>query len=170
MTLIRISPACASSMSVSVTYAYVQSATRMIAGIAVQTTSRRVLPWIGGPSASSSPGRWRNFQTENSTTTVTRTNTGTDTMIRTSYSVSIFDACVDAGVGNQSMIRPSAMPSAEAIAPMIIIWAMEACPSGRTSSGVLVLAPSRVVSSSAMGPGEYASRPMDGNEGETGVL
>ena len=35
----------------------------MIAGIAVQMTSSRVLPWIGGPSSSSSPGRMRNFQT-----------------------------------------------------------------------------------------------------------
>ncbi len=88
-------------------------------------------------------------------------------MIRTSYSVSIFLAWLEAGVGNQSMIRPNAMPSADAIAPMMIIWAMEACPFGRTSSGDLVLAPSRVVSSSAMGPGEYASRPMDGNAGRS---
>jgi hypothetical protein len=84
--------------------------------------------------------------------------------------VSIVSAWVDAGVGNQLMMSPRAIPRADAIAPMMIIWAMEACPLGRTSSGVLVLAPSRVVSSSAMGPGEYASRPMDGNEGETGVL
>ena len=33
-------------------------------GIAVQKTSRRVLPWIGGPSLSSSPGFMRNCQTE----------------------------------------------------------------------------------------------------------
>ena len=31
----------------------------MIAGIAVQMISSRVLPWIGGPSFSSSPGRMR---------------------------------------------------------------------------------------------------------------
>ena len=41
-----------------------------IAGIAVQMTSSRVLPWIGGPSRFSSPGRIRNSQTENRTTTV----------------------------------------------------------------------------------------------------
>ena len=35
-----------------------------MAGIAVHTTSRRVLPWIGGPSFSSSPGFIRNFHTE----------------------------------------------------------------------------------------------------------
>ncbi len=33
-------------------------------GIAVQKTSSRVLPWIGGPSLSSSPGRMWNCQTE----------------------------------------------------------------------------------------------------------
>ena len=47
------------------------SATSMIAGIAVQTTSRRVLPWIGGPSRSSSPGRMRKFTTLNRTMIVT---------------------------------------------------------------------------------------------------
>jgi hypothetical protein len=35
----------------------------MIAGTAVQITSSRVLPWIGGPSCSSSPGRIRKRQT-----------------------------------------------------------------------------------------------------------
>ena len=45
------------------------------------------------------------------------------------------------------------MPSAEAIAPMISIWATEACPAGTDLLGGPALAPSRVVSSSAMGPG-----------------
>ena len=43
--------------------------TRM-AGTAVQTISRPVWPWIGGPSASSSGGT-RHFQTENTTTAET---------------------------------------------------------------------------------------------------
>ena len=37
-----------------------------------------VLPWIGGPSLCSSPGRIRNFHTEYSTTTSTSTKTGTE--------------------------------------------------------------------------------------------
>ena len=60
------------------------SATSMIAGIAVQMTSRRVLPWIGGPSRSSSPGRMRKFTTLNRTMIITVTKTGTDTQMRTS--------------------------------------------------------------------------------------
>ena len=40
-------------------------------------TSSFVLPWIGGPSSSSSPGRMWNFQPLNSTITVTSTKTGT---------------------------------------------------------------------------------------------
>ena len=55
-----------------------------IAGSAVQTTSSRVLPWIGGPSLFSSPGRIRNFQTENRTTVSTSTKIGTDAISRTS--------------------------------------------------------------------------------------
>ena len=42
----------------------------MIAGIAVQMISSRVLPWIGGPSSSSSPGFIRKRQTQYRTTTV----------------------------------------------------------------------------------------------------
>ena len=56
----------------------------MIAGIAVQMTSRRVLPWIGGPSSSSSPGRMRKFTTLKRTMIMTVTKTGTDTQMRTS--------------------------------------------------------------------------------------
>ena len=55
-----------------------------IAGTAVQTTSRRVLPWIGGPSISSWPGRIRNFQTENRTTVSTSTKIGTVAISSTS--------------------------------------------------------------------------------------
>ena len=61
-----------------------QRDTIRIAGTAVHTTSRRVLPWIGGPSISSCPGRIRNFHTENSTTVSTSTKIGTVAMIRTS--------------------------------------------------------------------------------------
>ncbi len=56
----------------------------MIAGIAVQMTSSLVLPWIGGPSSSSSPGRMRNLTTLNSTIVVTSTKIGTEAQIRTS--------------------------------------------------------------------------------------
>ena len=55
-----------------------------MAGTAVHTTSSRVLPWIGGPSISSWPGRMRNFQTENSTTVSTSTKIGTVAISRTS--------------------------------------------------------------------------------------
>ena len=56
----------------------------MIAGIVVQMTSSLVLPWIGGPSLSSSPGFMRNFHTLKSTTVITSTKIGTETMISTS--------------------------------------------------------------------------------------
>src|SRR5919206_474944 len=85
------------------------------AGAAVQRSSRRVLPWIGGPSRCSSPGRIRKFRTEKQITTVTSTKIGTEAMIRTSHSVSILSACVEAAFGNQLMIRPRAMPTAEAM-------------------------------------------------------
>ena len=81
--------ASAFSMSSSTTKAYVHRPTSRIAGIAVQTTSSRVLPWIGGPSSNSSPGRMRNFQTENSTITWTITKTGIEAISSTSHSVSI---------------------------------------------------------------------------------
>ena len=87
------------------------------AGIAVQMTSRRVLPWIGGPSRLSSPGRMRKSMTEKRTTIVTSTNTGTEAMTRTSQSVSILSAWVESAAGNQSMASPRAMPDAEAITP-----------------------------------------------------
>ena len=60
-----------------------QSATIRIAGTAVHTTSSWVLPWIGGPSISSCPGRIRNFQTENRTTVSTSTKIGTVAIRRT---------------------------------------------------------------------------------------
>ena len=107
----------------------------MIAGIAVQMTSRRVLPWIGGPSRFSSPGRIPNFQTENRTTTVTPTNTGTEKMISTSHSVSIGFASSEAATGNQSISRPAAMPRIDAIAPMPSIWRQSARACGRSGRG-----------------------------------
>ena len=106
-------PSTASTSS-STTNAYVHRPTRTIAGIAVQITSSRVLPWIGGPSSPSSPGRMRNFMAENITTTVTPTKTGTEKMIRTSHSVSIGGASSDAETGNQSISSPAMMPSTDA--------------------------------------------------------
>jgi hypothetical protein len=88
-TRIFIVAAFAFSTSVRTRYAYVQSPTSRIAGTAVQITSRRVLPWIGGPSSCSSPGRMRNFQTEKRTIVMTSTKIGTDTISSTSHSVSI---------------------------------------------------------------------------------
>jgi hypothetical protein len=74
----------AASVSVRTMYAYVQRLRISSAGTAVQMTSRRVLPWIGGPSRFSSPGRIRKSRTENSTTTTTSTKIGTLATIRTS--------------------------------------------------------------------------------------
>ena len=90
----------------------------MIAGIAVQMISSRVLPWIGGPSMSSSPGRMRNCPDAVEDDVLTSTKIGTETIIRTSHSVSICLASSDAATGNQSISRPSAMPSADAMTPM----------------------------------------------------
>ena len=90
----------------------------MIAGIAVQMISSRVLPWIGGPSSSSSPGLMRKRQTQYRTTTITSTKTGTEQMIRTSQRVSICLPSSVACVGNQSISRPSAMPMTDAISPI----------------------------------------------------
>src|SRR3954451_12279702 len=96
----------------------------MIAGTAVQTTSSLVLPWMGGPSTCSSPGRMRNFSAANRTTVVTRTNTGTEQMISTSQNVSIFLACSDPCVGNQSMTSPRAIPRTDAMRPTTTICLM----------------------------------------------
>src|ERR671918_412112 len=52
----------------------------------------------------------------------TSTKTGTDAISRTSHSVSIGPACSEAGTGNQSISRASAMPSTEATAPIRSIW------------------------------------------------
>src|SRR4051794_17583349 len=86
-------------------------------GIAVQTTSSFVLPWIGGPSWFSSPGWTRNHFTEYRTTQATITKIGIETTSRTSHNVSIGPAWVDAWVGNQWISSPAAMPTADAITP-----------------------------------------------------
>ena len=91
--------------------------------MAVQMTSSMVLPWIGGPSSSSWPGRMRNFHTEKRTTTSTSTKIGTEAMIRTSNRVSMSSACVEATLGNQLMDSATAMPIADAMAPMTNICA-----------------------------------------------
>ena len=98
-------------------------------------TSSRVLPWIGGPSSSSSPGRIRNFQTENSTITITITNTGMEAISSTSHSVSIGFAWPDAATGNQSISRPAAMPRIDATTPMPTIWRQSARACGRSGRG-----------------------------------
>ena len=59
--------------------------------------------------------------TEKMMTVVTRTNTGTETMTRTSQSVSILSAWVESAAGNQSMASPSAIPNAEAMTPTTTI-------------------------------------------------
>ncbi len=53
------------------------------AGSAVQKTSRRVLPWIGGPSLSSSPGFMRNCQTQYRITVTTSTKIGIEAITST---------------------------------------------------------------------------------------
>src|SRR3954447_2648689 len=93
-------------------------------GIAVQITSSLVLPWIGGPSWFSSPGWTRHHLTEYRTTQATITKIGIETISRTSHSVSIGPAWVDACVGNQWISRPAAMPTADAITPTTIASAM----------------------------------------------
>src|SRR3954471_17123336 len=119
--------------------------------MAVQMISSRVLPWIGGPSISSSPGRMRNFHTENSTTVSTITKTGIEAISRTSHSVSTGLACLEACSGNQSMRRPAAMPRMETTTPMASIWRQSARACGRsTLSGA-----------DAMRPESYASAPTN---------
>ena len=54
------------------------------AGPVVQITSSRVLPWIGGPSLSSSPGRIRNLITEKITTVTTSEKIGAEAIRSTS--------------------------------------------------------------------------------------
>jgi hypothetical protein len=51
--------------------------------------SIRVLPWIGGPSAFSWPGRARNFHTQYRTTPWTITKIGTEMISSTSQRRSI---------------------------------------------------------------------------------
>ena len=93
--------------------------TRMSAGIAVQMTSRRVLPWIGGPSLSSSPGRMRNFQTQNRTTTIDQhedRDRGDDQHVVERVDLARPASRPPAGTSRST--APSAMPIADAITPM----------------------------------------------------
>src|SRR3954471_16145690 len=138
--------------------AYVDRPTSRIAGIEVQITSRRVLPWIGGPSSSSSPGRMRNFHTENSTITVTITKIGMDAISRTSHKVSIDFAWPEAPTGNQSISSPAAMPRIEATMPMPSICFQSACACGRSGVGPDC---TRDLSSSPMGAASYLSAPTN---------
>ncbi len=69
--------------------------------MALQITSSGVLPWMGGPSVSSSPDRTRNFHAQKSTTAATSVNIGTETTSRTSNSRSTGGARSAASRGNQ---------------------------------------------------------------------
>ena len=109
------------------------------------------------PVEASSPGRMRKSRTEKPTTTVTSTNIGTDAMIRTSQSVSIFSAWVEPCSGNQSIRSPMAMPMADATTPTPTIWATLRPPRSGASSGDRV-------SSGDIGPESYGSRPTRGND------
>ncbi len=75
----------------------------------------------GWPVQMLSPGRIRKLRAANSTTVVTRTNTGTEQMINTSQNVSIGPACFDPCVGNQSMTSPRMIPKIDAIRPTTTI-------------------------------------------------
>src|SRR4051812_9215648 len=74
-------------------------------------------------------------------------------MIRTSHSVSIFLPSAEAWGGNQLISRPSAMPSADAIAPM-------------TSSGTRCLRPDF---SSPMRAASYATGATEGTAARAGL-
>jgi hypothetical protein len=101
-------------------------------------TSSLVLPWMGGPSRFSSPGRMRKFRTEKQMTTVTSTKTGTETMSRTSHSVSIPSACVDDAGGNQSISSPMTTPMTDAISPTTTICAPVRLGARRSAAAVAV--------------------------------
>src|SRR5215213_4641775 len=129
----------------------------MIAGIAVQMISSRVLPWIGGPSSSSSPGRIRKRQTQYRTITITSTKTGTEKISRTSQSVSTFSAWVEACGGNQSISSPRPIPISEAISPIATSSRVCAGLSGRVATCSL--------SVTSSGPMDAASYRRAGTEG-----
>ena len=106
-----------------------------IAGIAVQMTSSRVLPWIGGPSRFSSPGRIRNSMTEKHDDHRDEhedrhrgDDRGRPRGCRSCRPASSRQR------GNQWMLRPMAMPIAEAMTPtMTICWTVRL----RSRRGVL---------------------------------
>ena len=85
-----------------------------IVGTIVQITSSFVLPWIGGPSRSSSPGRWRQRQMLKSIIATTATKIGTETITSTSQKVSIGGATSEPCSGNQLRASMKMMPITEA--------------------------------------------------------
>ena len=93
----------------------------MIAGIAVQMTSSRCCRGSAGRRGPPRPAACGTSGRENTTITVTSTKTGTEAMIRTSQSVSIGPAWVEAAGGNQSISRPATMPIADATSPTTTI-------------------------------------------------
>ena len=83
---------------------------------------------------------------------MTSTKTGTVAMMRTSQSVSILSACVESAGGNQWMLSPIAMPTAEAMTPtMTICWTVRL----RSRRGVL---------SSGMPAASYGSSATERND------
>src|SRR3954469_21561805 len=89
----------------------------------------------------------RNFQTANSTYVWTNTKIGTETISRTSHSVSIGLAWPEAATGNQSIASAKATPSAEAMAPMI-----RYCASGKRACGRSGVGPVALSASSPANP------------------
>ena len=73
--------------------------TRRIAGMAVQMISRRVLPWIGGPSSQLLARPHAELPHREEHDGPTSTKTGIDAISRTSHSVSIGLACSEASTG-----------------------------------------------------------------------
>src|SRR4051795_6654156 len=109
-------------------------------------TSRVVLPWIGGPSSISWPGRTRNSRTEYSTTIATSTNTGIETPSSTYHRVSSGPAWVAAEVGNQSMTSERPISAAEATTPTTTISTTVRFPglTARDPNGLSASSPGRV--------------------------
>src|SRR2546421_8895850 len=101
------------------------------AGTTVQSTSSRVLPWMGGPSLVSAPGRMRNLHTQNTTTVSTITKIGTQAISSTSYSVEVRLSWAEPCDGNQLIESTTASSAAVATTATRII-----CRRGRLRTAV----------------------------------
>src|SRR5919202_4458861 len=93
-------------------------------GIAVQTISRPVCPWIGGPSVSSSGFR-RNLKTAYADTEATIAKMKMQIPVTNQKTKSIRPASFDAGVGSQPGTSASVSPAADATAAKRISWTIE---------------------------------------------